>query len=404
MNSSDTNASAKPSPQGPNSIAAAAASAGFKLGCAAVMALLLIVAGTAAGLIPRWNQRAQLQADTQELTLLTVSVVSPAPGKAVAALPLPAEVKPLVEAPIHARASGYVIRCLVDIGSQVKPGELLAEIDTPELHQEIARSRAEQKEAEAALELAKTTAARWAGLLKTASVSEQEAAEKKADLALKSATVEAARANLQRLEELESMTNVIAPFSGTITERQTDVGQLISSGSNNELFRLAQTSTLRVYVRVPQSVARNVAVGQMAELVIPELPGRVFPAKVVRTAGAMDAQSRTLLTELEVDNAKGTILPGSYAQVRFPEGKGDGTLTLSSNTLLFRAEGTQVGVVRPDNTVELRNIVVGRDFGPTVEILQGVTPSDRVIMNPPDSLVKGAKVRVAEAPKGGASK
>jgi membrane fusion protein (multidrug efflux system) len=374
----------------------AAASSGAKLRNAAIVAAVLIVIGTLAGLIPRSLHRNALRAETRELAIQTVSVVSPAPGKTAAGLTLPAEAKALVEAPIYARTSGYLKRYLVDIGAQVKAGDLLAEIDTPELNQELAQSRAQLAQADAALVLARTTAARWADLVKTSSVSEQEAAEKKADLELKSATVEAARASVRRLEDLQSFERVTAPFAGTITARGTDVGQLVAASNGKELFRLAQTGTLRVYVRVPQAAAQGVAPGQMAELTIPELPGRVFPAKVVRTSGAMSADSRTLLTELEVDNSRGEILAGTYVQVRLAEAKLDPTSTLPANTLLFRAEGPQVGVVGADGKVELRRVALGRDFGPTVEIVGGVGPTDRVILNPADSLVGGTTVRVAE--------
>jgi len=382
------------------STSAAAASSGAKLRHAAILAAVLIVIGTLAGIIPRSLHRNALRAATRELAIQSVSVVSPAPGKSAAALTLPAEAKPLVEAPIYARTSGYLKRYLVDIGALVKAGDLLAEIDTPELNQELAQARAQLVQTEAALALARTTDARWADLLKTASVSEQEAAEKKADLELKSATVEAARANVRRLEELQSFERITAPFAGTITARGTDVGQLVAATSGNELFRLAQTSSLRVYVRVPQAAAQGVAPGQMAELTIPEMPGRVFPAKVVRTSGAMSADSRTLLTELEVDNSRGEILAGTYVQVRLTDAKLAPTLTLPANTLLFRSEGMQVGVVGADGKVELRRVSLGRDFGPTVEILGGVGPADRVILNPADSLVDGATVRVAQNTKG----
>jgi RND family efflux transporter MFP subunit len=314
-------------------------------------------------------------------------------------LVLPAEAKPLVEAPIYARTSGYLKRYLVDIGSQVKAGDLLAEIDTPELNQQLAQARAELTQAEAALALARITDARWAELLKTASVSEQEAAEKKADLALKAATVEASRANVRRLEDLQSFERVTAPFAGAITVRGTDVGQLVASGSGAELFRLAQTGTLRVFVRVPQAAAQGVAPGLMAEVTVPELPGRVFPAKVVRTSGAMSADSRTLLVELEVDNSRGEILAGTYVQVRLTATTANPALTLPANTLLFRSEGPQVGVVGAGDKVELRSVTLGRDFGPTLEILEGIGATDRVILNPADSLVGGTTVRVAEAAK-----
>jgi membrane fusion protein, multidrug efflux system len=381
------------------STAEAAASSGAKLRNAAIVVGVLIVIGAVAGLVPRSLRRNALLAETRELAIQTVSVVSPTPGKTAAGLILPAEAKPLVEAPIYARTSGYLKRYLVDIGSQVKAGDLLAEIDTPELNQQLAQARAELAQAEAALALARITDVRWAELLKTSSVSEQEAAEKKADLELKAATVEASRANVRRLEDLQSFERVTAPFDGTITVRGTDVGQLVASGSGNELFRLAQTGTLRVYVRVPQATAQGVAPGQTAEVTIPELPGRVFPAKVARTSGAMSADSRTLLVELEVDNSRGEILAGTYVQVRLTAGTANPALTLPANTLLFRAEGPQVGVVGADGKVELRGVTLGRDFGPTLEILGGIGPTDRVILNPADSLVGGTTVRVAEAAK-----
>jgi membrane fusion protein (multidrug efflux system) len=378
---------------------ASAAPPRVKLGQLALAAMVLTVLGVIAGYLPRWRQRTDLRVETRELAIPTVTVVSPIPGKATAGLVLPAEVKPLVEAPIYARANGYLKRWLVDLGAPVEAGQLLAEIDTPELNQELARARAELAQADATLELARTTAARWAELLTTASVSEQEAAEKKADLALKSATVEAARANVRRLEEMQSFARVTAPFAGTITQRKTEVGELIAASNGKELFRLAQTRTLRVFVRVPQSVARHVTVGQAAELLLSELPNRVFPAKIVRTSGAMSAESRTMLVEMEVDNVQGEILAGSYGQVRLLEAKADATLTLPSNTLIFRAEGLQVGVVLADGKVELRPVTLGRDFGATLEILSGVTATDRVILNPADSLVSGVAVRIAETPK-----
>jgi RND family efflux transporter MFP subunit len=233
--------------------------------------------------------------------------------------------------------------------------------------------------------------------VKSSSVSEQEAAEKQADLELKTANVEAARANVRRLEELQSFESVRAPFAGTITARNTDVGQLISAASGRELFRLAQTGTLRVYVRVPQTSVRSIAPGQIAELTVREFPGRTFPAKVVRTSGAISAESRTLLTELQVDNSRGELLAGTFAEVRFNEAVSDSTLTLSANTLLFRAEGPQVGVVTSGGKVELRKVALGRDFGPTVEILSGVSTNDHVILNPADSLVSGVTVKFAES-------
>jgi RND family efflux transporter MFP subunit len=366
-----------------------------RLGRLGLVAVVLIAAAFIAGLLPRLRARQTAANETRELAEPTVSVVLPVPGQPDDAIALPAEVKAFVEAPIYARASGYLKRWLVDIGASVKTGHLLAEIDTPELDQDLARARAELARAEAGLALAKTTAARWMELLKTSSVSEQETAEKKADLALKAAAVEAERANVQRLENLKSFTRVTAPFDGIVTARKTDIGQLITAAGSHELFRLAQTRTLRVFVSVPQTLARAVAPGQGAEVTFPELPGRKFHAKVVRTAGAVDADSRTLLTELSLDNARGELLSGSYAQVRFTEAHSTAALTLPSNALLFRAEGMQVGLVGSDTKVVLRSIKLGRDFGKTVEVLEGLSPTDRVILNPSDSLTAGAVVRIA---------
>jgi membrane fusion protein, multidrug efflux system len=389
----------KPAPptQRALSVSEAAANSGSRLRNAGILAVVLVLIGAIAGLVPRWRQRTVLRAETRELAIPTVAVVYPEAGKAALGLSLPAEVKPFLDSPIYARSSGYLTNWFVDIGGQVKEGDLLAEIDAPELRQELVRSKAELVQAEAALSLAKITADRWTELLKTASVSEQEAAEKKADFELKSANVAAAQATVHRLQELQSFSHVRAPFSGTITARGVDIGQLIVAGGSKELFHLTQTSTLRVYVHVPQMAARAIAPGQMAELTVPELPGRVFPAKVVRTSGAMNAESRTLLVELQVDNSKNEILAGTYAQVQFPDASVEPGLTLPANTLLFRSEGTQVGVVGTDGKVELRQVTLGRDFGSTLEIVNGVNHQDRVILNPSDSLVGGTIVRVAQA-------
>ena len=365
----------------------------------ATLAAALIVTGLVAGLLPRFLQPSELSAETPKPSVPTVTVVSPKPGQSTSNLPLTAEVKPWVEAPIYARANGYLKRRLVDIGSQVQSGQLLAEIDVPELSQELDRARAQLAQAEAALGLSKLTAERWAGLLKTASVSEQENAEKQADFKLKTASLEYARAEVRRLEKLESYTRITAPFAGAITARTIDSGDLIVAAGGKELFHLAQTKKLRVFVQVPQAMARSIRTGQTAEMSVPEIPGRVFKPKVIRTAGVIASDSRTLLVELELDNPKGEVLAGGYAQVRFTEAKMEAALTLPSNTVLFRPEGPQVGVVRPDGKVELRKVKLGRDFGPTIEILTGVSAKDRVIVNPGDSLVTGAAVSVARPAK-----
>lgn len=370
-----------------------------KFSLAVALVVVLIVVGVMGGLIPRTRQQAELNAETRELSLSTVTVVSPKPGQSDSGLPLPAEVKPWVEAPIYARASGYLKRRLVDIGTQVAEGQLLAEIDTPELNQELERARAQLAQAEAALGLSKITAARWANLLKTASVSEQENAEKQADFKLKTATADSARAEVRRLENLQSFARLIAPFSGTVTVRNIDSGDLIVAGGAKEIFHLAQTQKLRVFVQVPQTMARSIVSGQLAELSLPELPGRTFPAKVIRTAGVIASDSRTLLTELEVDNPKGEILAGSYAQVRFTEAKMPPELTLPANTVMFRAEGPQVGIVGEEGKVELRPVKLGRDFGQIIEVLAGVDAKDRVIVNPSESLVNGCMVAASKTEK-----
>lgn len=365
----------------------------------AVTILGLIVTGVSAGLIPRSRHQAELRAETLERSVPRVTVVSPKPGQSGCRLPVPAEIKPWIEAPIYARANGYLRHRLVDIGDRVEAGQLLAEIDTPELDQELDRARGLLAQAEAALDLSRMTSTRWAGLSKTKTVSDQENEEKQADFRLKTAAAESAQAEVRRLEKLKSFTSVTAPFAGTITVRNIDSGDLIVAAGGKELLHLAQTEKLRVFAQVPQTIARSILPGQAAQMTIPELPGRVFPAKVVRTAGVIAADSRTLLVELNVDNPKQEILAGGYAQVRFTGASMASALTLPANAVLFRAEGPQIGVVKDDSTVELRTVKLGRDFGQTIEILAGVDSKDRVMVNPSDSLANGAAVSVRESSK-----
>ena len=356
-------------------------------------ALLFAFGAFALGYFPRSRERAVVKNETRELALLTVDVTSPAPAKAPPPLIFSGEVKALRETAIYARANGYVRRWLTDIGARVEKDQLLAELDTPEVERDLAQGRAELAQAEAARSLSEKTAKRWTEMLSAKTTSRQETDEKTSDLALKTATVEAVAAKVQRLEEMLGFNKITAPFAGTVTMRTLDVGQLVTAGAGRELFRIAQADTLRVFVRVPQNHARAVAPGQTAELTLTEVPGRTFEAKIVRTAGTLDAASRTLLTELEVDNAKGELLAGSYVQVRFKDARPDAALTVPANALLFRIEGTMVGVVVVGNRVALKKVVMGRDFGSFVEVLDGVTAEDRVIVNPPDSLVEGAEVR-----------
>ena len=364
---------------------------------AAVVVLFAI--GVIGGLIPRFRQQSNLGAATVELSIPTVTVVSPKQARPESGLPLPAEIKPWCEAPIYARANGYLKRRFVDIGSRVEKGQLLAEIDTPELNQELERARALLAQAEASFGLAKITSGRWADLAKKGSVSDQENDEKQADLKLKAATTESARAEVRRLEKLLSFARVTAPFDGIISARNIDAGDLIVAASGRELFHLVQTRRLRVYVQVPQPMARSVRPGQTAQMTIPEIAGQTFPAKVIRTAGVMASDSRTLLVELSADNSKEEILAGGYAKVRFTEARVKTALTLPANTVLFRAEGAQVCVVNEDSKVDLRTVKLGRDFGKMIEIVTGVDAEDRVIVNPGESLVRGAKVSVTGTPQ-----
>jgi len=371
---------------------------------AAIVALILI-GGLVLGFLPRWRQSRTATADMNQLAIPTVSVVSATPLKSGPGLVLPAEIRPWREASIFARANGYLKDWVADIGAHVQAGQLLAEIETPDLDQQLEQAKAQLALAQANLRLAETTDARWQALLKTASVSEQAAAEKAAGREVARASVDSERANVQRLQELVSFQRVVAPFAGTITTRSVDIGDLIVAGSGGrELFHIAQTEKLRVYVRVPEPSAIGIARGQTGTLTTPESPGRTFAATVTTTSEAISTNSRTLLTELDVDNSQNQILPYSYGEISLKEDNTELSLTLPSNTLLFRAQGLQVGVVGSDGTVELRPVQIGRDFGQNVEILGGVTPADRVITNPTDSLVSGGKVRIQTAPKTAAAK
>jgi RND family efflux transporter MFP subunit len=334
--------------------------------------------------------------DTRELAVPTVAVVSPAPAANAEPLVLSGELRPVIEASIYARANGYVRRWLVDLGAHVEAGQLLAELDTPEIDRQLSQAQAELNQAEANAALSFTTAKRWKEMLQARTVSSQEADEKASDLDLKRATVEAAKANVQRLTEVVGFAHVTAPFAGTITARRLDVGQLVSAGAGTELFRLAQTDKLRVFVHVPQNYAHSTTIGQTAELNLPEAPDQKFEAKVVRTAGALDVGTRTLLVELEVDNSKNEIFAGSYGLVRLTDARPEAALALPASSVIFRSEGPQVAVVE-NNHLSLRKIKIGRDYGPTVEVLSGVTAADHVVTNPTDSFAEGMEVRVLAA-------
>lgn len=370
-----------------------------RLGLICLVLVILIGVGLVAGFLPRMRQKEQSQNDMAELSQTTVNLVSPAPGQKEDGLILPAEVSPILQASIFARVNGYLKKWQVDIGARVKAGDVLAEIEAPEADQALDQARAQYNLAEVNLKLATATNDRWQELSQASAVAKQEVDEKAAAVDLAKATVESERANVRRLEELQGFQKVVAPFDGIVTVRNVDIGDLITASSGRELFHLAQTQTLRIYVRVPQTQAAGITNGQTADLLIPELPDEKFPAKVTTTSESISATSRTLLTELQVDNTKGLIRVGSYAQVRFASIAKAAILTVPSNTLIFRTEGLQVAVVNDQGVVQLRKVEIGRDFGPRVEVLSGVTATDRIIATPFDSLVDGMTVRVVEVEK-----
>lgn len=363
--------------------------------------LLLLVAALGVGafywgLLPKIRQHEVVVSDTRDLAVVRVKISKPVPSPAAAVLSLSGELKPAAEASILARVPGYVRSWSADMGDQVLAGQVLAELDTPELQRESARAEAQLALAEAGKHLAATTAHRWEELLQARTASKQEADEKHADLQLKSAAVDAAQAEVQRLQQIGKFATITAPFAGTITARRLEVGQLVEAGGSKELFRLSETRRLRLFVRIPQAYARSVKNGQEAEIVLPELHGQSFKARIVRTAGSIDPASRTLLTELEVDNTGGDLLAGSYAQVLLPGAQAEAPLTVAANTLIFRSEGAQVALVDAGGVVALVKVTLGRDFGSSVELVEGVTPESRVVINPPDSLSDGIRVEVVE--------
>ena len=367
-----------------------------RLGWLLLFVLILAGAGAYFGMQPRITKREEVASDSRELSIRNVSVVLPSAAVQTTPMVFSAELKPVAEATIYARASGYVRKWHKDLGAVVKTGDVLAELDTPELDSSLSQARAVLVQAQAAQALASMTAARWQKLLADKAVSTQEVDEKKGDADLKKAAVDAAKADVQRLEELRSFSNITAPFDGVITSRTLDVGKLVTAGGNSELYRIAQTNMLRVFVRIPQAFARAVKINQEADLTMPEIVGRTYKGIVVRTAASIDPASRTLLTEVEVDNAKGELLSGSYAQVHLTAAKDQASLTVPSNAVMFRAVGPQLAVVDDTNHVTLRMAKLGRDFGTAIEIIEGVKLNEHVIINPPDSLYDGAEVRAVE--------
>ena len=364
----------------------------------AVVGAAVLLGALVMGFVPRISQRKQAASDTNQLAIPSVSVVSPTTGAPPDGLMLPAEVRPWQEASIFSRVNGYLKSWLVDIGAHVEQDQLLAEIDTPDLDHQLEQARSQATLAQGSSELAKITNDKWQKLWHEGVVSELDADNTATNQATTKANAEAFAANLRVLEQMVAFKRVTAPFPGVITARNTNVGDLITANNTSfEMFHIQQTDPLRVYFRVPQGNAPDIHTGQSIDVVFSDLD-KTLPAKVATTSESITPNSRTLLVELHMDNPNNEIQPGSYAQVRLTSGSLGQVVTLPNNTLLFRAQGLQVGVVKPDNSVELHDVKVGRDFGTTIEIVQGVTPSDRVIVNPSDSLTTGTMVRVAAAP------
>jgi RND family efflux transporter MFP subunit len=362
----------------------------------AVVGLLVVLAVVAAwGIVTRIHARTALEQRVQETGATVVAVTQVRPGASGDRLVLPGTVQAFADAPIYARTSGYLKRWYVDIGARIREGQLLADIDTPEVDQQLRQAQADLGTAEANERLARSTNERWRRLLAPQAVSRQEADEKAGDYAAKRQLTASARANLQRLRDLHGFQRVVAPFDGTITARSTDVGHLITGAA--PLFHIADARRLRIYVQVPQAFAGSMQPGVRGDMQFADKPGRNWPATVVRTAEAFDPATRTLRTELQVDNADGQLLPGAYAEVHFQLAGAHGTARIPANALIFRGSGLFAATVGADNRVKLKPIQPGRDFGTEIEVLSGIVPAERIIVNPPDSLVDSQLVRVASA-------
>ncbi len=365
-----------------------------------VLVLLLVAAAVVyRGVITRVRAAAEVKADTRDLAVPSVSLAQPKHGAPQQEIVLPGNIQAFIDAPIYARTNGYLKHWYVDIGGRVKTGQLLAEIETPELDQQLQQVRADLATAKANYDLAQITAARYEFLLKSDSVAKQDVDNAVGDAHAKKAMVDSATDNVKRLEQLQSFEKVYAPFDGVLTERKTDIGQLIDSGSGGgggakELFHVAAIHTLRVYVNVPQIYSPAAVPGVQSYLTMPQFPGRRFPGKLVRTAEAIDQPSRTLLVEVDVANPTGEILPGAYAEVHLKLPTATSTVVIPVTSLIFRSEGLRVGVVR-NGRAFLIPITLGRDFGTEVEVVSGLEENERVITNPPDSLVEGQEVRNA---------
>jgi len=365
---------------------------------AAILALVFVIVA-ATGIVSRLSERRALAKETEAIAIPSVEVVRPTPEPPQQELVLPSTLQAYIESPIYARTNGYLGRWYKDIGSRAKKGDQLADIDTPEVDQELMQARAARDQAEAQLKLAQSSAKRWENLQKMDAVSEQETEERSSSYTQGEAGLNAATANVRRLEQLESFKHLYAPFSGVVTRRNVDVGALVNAGNggaSQELFVVAQIDPIRIYVDVPENDSPSIRPGVSADIQIPELVGQHFTGSVVRTADSIDPATRTLRTEIDVPNPKGHLLPGSYAQVHFALKQQVQQLTIPTNALLFRTEGPRAAIVGQDGKVQLKTVALGRDFGTTVEILSGLSPGDSVVLSPSDSLEDGEQVHVSQ--------
>lgn len=364
----------------------------------AVLVVIIVAGVVVMGVVPRLRAKAALRTETSDLAIPTVVVIHPKRGDPQQEIVLPGNMQAFEDAPIFARTNGYLKKWYVDIGGHVKAGQLLADIETPEVDQQLLVARADLNTAQANLNLSKITADRFDGLKNTDSVSKQDVDNAHGDFEAKKATVAAAQSNVRRLEETQAFNKIYAPFDGIITARNTDIGQLIDSGSGGaarEMFHIQSTRVLRVYINVPQQYSQAAKPGLSADLTLAEFPGRKFKGELVRTANAIQQSSRTLLVEVDVNNATGELLPGGYTEVHLKLPETVPTFILPVNTLIFRAQGLQIATVQ-DGKATLVPIVLGRDFGSEVEVVSGLSGQESVMMNPPDSLVEGEQVQIAQ--------
>jgi len=359
--------------------------------------LAVLAALFAVGIFPRWRANAALTSSVRDQRPIVSVIASQRPADD-ANLVLPGSTQAIQETGIYARTNGYVRKWNVDIGAKVEAGQLLAEIETPEVDQELNQARANVAQASANLHLARATLTRWQKLVDGKVVSPQEFDEKKSAADARDADLQVAQANVKRLQELQGFEKIVSPFSGIVTARNIDNGNLVSAGSGQTqpLFRIAQTDMLRIYVTVPQTQARSIVPGQSATVSVREIPDKTFNAKVVRTAGALDPAARTLLTELQLPNADGELFPGMYAEVKFALPHDDRTLVVPGNAVMIRSDGPKVLVVDAKQTIRARAVKLGRDLGDKVEIVSGLDPAESLVANPTDALHDGREVRVQQ--------